>query len=178
MTTPTRARTLKPFTPEIAEQPDRLMAVASTTGDPNVVVQNVFPALYGAVYARKFALKKEGIEFKVEAVRGRFAGGVDFWQLPRAQWQAEWAIPVPEGTTEVVQKDPAVPVDVQTWRYGTVAQVLHVGTYAGETPTITKLLEFIEEQGWEIIGPHEEEYLTRPGPKAKTVIRYQVVRRT
>ena len=67
MTTPTRARTLKPFTPEITELPDRLMAVTSTTGDPNVVGQRAFPALYGAAYGRKFALKKEGIEFKVEA---------------------------------------------------------------------------------------------------------------
>lgn len=177
MTTPTRARTLKPFTPEIAELPDRLMAVTSTAGDPNLVGQTAFPALYGAAYGRKFALKNEGIEFKVEALRGRFAGGPDFWQAPRDQWRADWAIPVPEGTTEVVQKNPAVPVEVKTWRYGTVAQVLHLGTYADEMPTIVRLLEFIEAEGWEIIGPHEEEYLTRPGPKAKTVIRYQVARR-
>ncbi len=173
----TRTKSLKPFTPEIAELPDRLMAVASTTGDPNLVVQAAFPALYGAVYARKFALKKEGIEFKVEAVRGRFAAGVDFWQTPRDQWRAEWAIPVPDGTTEVVQKDPAVPVQVETWQYGTVAQVLHVGAYADETPTIQKLLDFIDDEGWQIIGPHEEEYRSRPGPNAKTVIRYQVARR-
>jgi len=172
-----QARSLKPFIPEIADLPDRLMAVVPTVGDPNVVGEKVFPALYGVAYERRFALKKQGLEFKVEALRGRFSGGVEFWRQPRDQWDAVWAIPLPEGTTEVKQKDPGVAVRIDTWRYGTVAQILHLGSYAEETPTIRKLLDFIEAEGWEVVGPHEEEYRSRPGPNAKTVIRYQVARR-
>jgi len=170
-------KTLRPFIPGIADLPDRLMAVVPTVGDPATVGQKVFPALYGAAYGLKFALREQGVVFTVEALRGRFAGGVDFWRTPRDQWQAVGAIPLAEGTTQVPQKDADVAVSIDTWRYGTVAQILHVGTYAEETPTIRRLLDFIETEGWEIVGPHEEEYRSRPGPTAKTVIRYQVARR-
>jgi hypothetical protein len=70
---------------------------------------------------------------------------------------------------------PEPPVVVETWDYGTVAQILHLGAYADEVPTIDRLHAFIAEQGYEIAGPHEEEYLSRPGAKEqKTRIRYQV----
>ena len=169
---------LKPFVPEIAELPDTSMAVVHAVGDPTEVVQKVFPALYGATYGLKFALKKDGVAYKIEPPRARWFGGPDWATLPRDEWESAWAIPVPEGTTELVQKDPATPVVVETWEYGTVAQVLHVGTYADETPTIELLHTYIGQQDYEIAGPHEEEYLSRPDAKEpKTVIRYQVRRR-
>jgi hypothetical protein len=166
---------MKPFEPQLVELPSRPMAVVHTVGDPAEVGAKVFPALYGAVYTLKFALKKEGAEFKVEPPRARWLGGPEWASLPREEWKAEWAIPVPEGIAEVVQKDAGTPVTVETWDYGTVAQVLHIGTYAEEEPTIVKLHDYIAEQGYEICGPHEEEYVSRPGAKQqKTVIRYQV----
>jgi hypothetical protein len=64
---------------------------------------------------------------------------------------------------------------VETWAYGTVAQVLHLRPYDQEQPTIEKLHQFIAEQGYELAGPHEEEYLSRPDAKVvKTLIRYPV----
>lgn len=168
-------RKMKPFVPEITEAPPRTMAVARTTGDPTEVGARVFPALYGAVYPLKFALKKQGVEYKMEPPRARWFGGPDWATLPREEWKAEWAIPVPEGTTDLIQKDPEIPVTVETWDYGTVAEVLFIGAYADEEPTIRALHAFIDEQGYEIAGPHEEEYQSQPNAKApKTVIRYQV----
>ncbi|MCJ7769173.1 MAG: GyrI-like domain-containing protein, partial [Dehalococcoidales bacterium] len=62
-----------------------------------------------------------------------------------------------------------------TWQYGMVAQILHLGSYSEEGPNIERLHGFIEESGYEIAGPHEEKYLTRPDAKAvKTIIRYEV----
>lgn len=166
---------MKPLIPEIAEMPAQTMAVVHTVGDPGEVGQRVFPALYGAVYPLKFALKKQGVEFKVTAPRARWFGGPGWATLPREEWRAEWAIAVPEGTSELTQKDPETPVTVETWEYGTVAQVLYIGSYAEETETILALHAFIDEQGYEIAGPHEEEYQSRPDAAApKTVIRYQV----
>ena len=151
------------------------MAVVRSVGDPTEVGENVFNALYGAVYKLKFALKKEGVEFKVEAPRARWFAGEGWRDVPREQWEAAWAIPVPEDTAELFQKDPDTPVTLETWEYGTCAQILHLGTYAEEEPTIDRLHEFIAESGYRIAGPHEEEYLTRPGAKVqKTVVRYQV----
>jgi hypothetical protein len=168
---------MKPFTPQIAELPSMTMAVAHTVGDPTIVGQQAFPALYGAAYKLKFALKKDGIEYKVPPPVARWYGGPDWAMQPREKWEAAWAIPIPDGTTELVQKDPETPVVIETWEYGTVAEILHIGSYAEEAPTIEQLHSFIAEQGYEICGPHEEEYQSRPEAKnPKTVIRYQVRR--
>lgn len=166
---------MKPFVPEIAERPAETMAVVHVKGDPEAVVQRVFPALFGAAYSLKFALKKQGVSFKVTAPRARWLGGPDWATIPRDEWVSEWAIAIPDGTTELVQKDPETPVTIETWEYGTVAQVLYIGAYSDETETIKKLHAFIDEQGYEIAGAHEEEYQSRPEAKEpKTVIRYQV----
>jgi hypothetical protein len=167
---------LKVNQPVITEMPAATMAVVHTVGEPTEVGQRAFPALYGAAYGLKFALKKAGgPEYKVPPSRARWFGGPEWVTLPREEWKAAWGIELPEGTTEVVQKDPETPVVIERWEYGTVAEVLHIGTYAEETPTIELLHAFIAEQGYEIAGPHEEEYQSRPGAKnQKTVIRYQV----
>jgi len=166
---------LKVDQPALGEMPALTMAVVHSVGDPADVGPTVFNALYGAVYALKFALKKEGVEYKVAPVRARWFSGSGWKLVPRDQWEAAWAIPIPDGTTELRQKDPETPVEIETWEYGRIAEVLHVGTYAEEEPTIDLLHAFIAEQGLTIAGPHEEEYLTRPDVKRpKTVIRYQV----
>jgi hypothetical protein len=68
-----------------------------------------------------------------------------------------------------------VEVALETWPYGTIAQILHIGAYDQETPTIERLQRFIEESDYEISGDHEEEYLTSPDAKVvKTIIRYPV----
>ena len=169
---------MKPFVPEFAEMPAVTMAVVHTVGDPTVVGATVFPALYGAVYSLKFALKKQGVDYKVGPPCARWFGGADWMTIPREKWEAAWAIPIPESTTELVQKDQKTPVTIEPWEYGSVAQILHVGTYAEEEPTIRQLHDFIAAEGYEIAGPHEEEYLSSPASKApKTVIRYQVRKR-
>jgi len=167
---------MKPLKPELIEMPSQKMAVVTSKGDPNVVGEQVFPALYGSVYTLKFDLKKRGLEtFKVAGMRARWP---DAHLLPKDQWTAHWALPVPNDTTELPQKQPDTEVKLETWDYGTVAQVLHIGPYSEEGPTIEILHKFINESGYEIAGPHEEEYLTSPKAKViKTIIRYQVRRK-
>ncbi len=79
---------------------------------------------------------------------------------------------------DITQKDPEKPVKVEVWPGGTYAQILHLGGYVEEAPTIATLHKFIEEQGIEmkdVIGLHEEEYLTKPDAKVvKTIIRYRI----
>lgn len=170
---------LKVNQPVIAERSAAKMAAVHTVGEPAEAAARAFPALYGAAYGLKFALKKAaGPEYKVPPLRARWFGGPEWATTPRSEWKAVWGIEIPEDTIEVPQKDPETPVAIERWEYGTVAEVLHHGTYAEEVPTINLLHAFIAEQGYEICGPHEEEYLTRPDAKVpKTVIRYQVRRR-
>jgi len=159
--------------PQIVVMPDQTMAAVRGRGAPADVFPKIMPALFGAVYSLKFDLKKKGLEgFKVGALRARYP---DAESKAKKDWAIVAGIPVPEGTTGVIQKMSDVPVSVETWKYGTVAQVLHLGSYAQETESIERLRRFIAEQGYKIAGDHEEEYLTRPEAKApKTIIRYAV----
>ena len=164
---------MKPLMPELVEMPPRKMAVVTSKGDPNLVGEHVFKPLYGSVFTLKFDLEKRRVEtFKVEPPRARWP---DAHLVPKDQWTAHWALPVPDDTEVLPEKEPATPVRLETWDYGTVAQILHVGPYSEEGPTVALLHKFIDESGYEIAGCHEEEYLTRPDSKVvKTIIRYQV----
>jgi hypothetical protein len=159
--------------PSLVEMPAEKMAVVRSVGDPNEVGAQVFPALFGAVFTLKFkVLKPRGVEFKVGAPRARWP--LPF-ETPREQWIGLWGIPVPDEVDELPQTVPGVPVDLETWEYGTVAHILHLGSYADEEPTIARLHAFIAESGHEMAGAHEEEYLSRPDAKnMKTVIRCPV----
>jgi len=166
-------RLLNAGEPKITHCPSDTVAEVKSVGDPNVVGEKVFGALYGAVYGLKFQLRKEGKEdFKVTGLKGRYP---DAHLVPKDQWTIYWALPIPEGTTNLPQKPSEYDVKVRTWEYGTVAEILHIGPYTEEGPSVEKLHKFIEDSGYEIAGPHEEEYLTRPTAKVvKTIIRYQV----
>jgi hypothetical protein len=152
------------------------VATVTTRGDPSKMGGRAMPALYGSVYMLKSQRKKAGKDFKVGASRARWP---DADRVSKNEWTGIWALPVPEDTIEIPQKIPEIPVELQTWEYGTVAQIVHVGSYSTEKKTIEKLHKFIEDEGYEIIGVHEEEYLTKPGAKVqKTIVRLPVRKKT
>ena len=162
--------------PQILEMPPQKMAVVYAKGAPDKVFPEFMPALYGSVYTLKFDLKKKGMPtFKVSGLRARYP---DAHLVPMEGWTHIIGLPVPEDTTSLPQKVPGIEVKVETWGYGTVAQILHLGAYDQEEPTVERLHKFIEESGYAIAGVHEEEYLTRPDAKVvKTIIRYPVKRK-
>lgn len=159
--------------PQILEMPPQKMAVVRAKGTPDKVFPELMPALYGSVFTLKFNLKKQGLPtFKVSGLRARYP---DAHLVPKDEWTHIIGLPIPENITSLPQKVPNVQVKIETWEYGQVAQILHLGPYDQEYPTIERLHQFIEEEGYEIAGMHEEEYLTRPDAKVpKTIIRYPV----
>ena len=159
--------------PQLVEMPAQRMAAVRGVGSPDQVFPQLMPALYGSVYTLKFDLKKRGLEtFKVLPPRTRYP---DAHFVPKNQWTHIVGIPIPEDTAELPQKVAGLEVKIETWEYGTVAQMLHLGPYSEEEATIERLQRFIAESGYEIAGTHEEEYLSRPDAKVpKTIIRYQV----
>ena len=159
--------------PVILEMPSQKMAVVRGKGSPDKVFPRIFPALFGSVYTLKFDLKKRGLEsFKVSPPRARYP---DAHLQPKEEWLIIAGIPVPENTASLPQKEPGTEVKLETWEYGTVAQILHLGPYDRETESIERLQQFITANGYEITGPHEEEYLSKPDAKViKTLVRYQV----
>lgn len=160
--------------PKIISMAPQKMAVVTTVGDPNTAAELGMKALYAAVYKLKFSLKKEGTEFKVEPLRARWP---DAHLVSKDQWTALWALPIPESTQSLIQKIPGIEVRIETWYYGEVAQILHLGPFATEGPTVARLHAYIEESGWKINGIHEEHYLTRMDAKEqRTLIRYPVIK--
>ena len=161
--------------PRLVTLPTMTMAVVTTHGDPNVVGPTAMKALYGAVYKLRFALKKQDTELKVGPLRARWP---DAHLGPRSEWTGIWGLPLPDGTSAVEPKEPGIPVGVEVWEYGETAEILHTGPFSEETPTTERPHRFIAEQGYEIAGLHEEEYLTRlDAPRQRTIIRYPVRRR-
>lgn len=162
--------------PRILEMPSQKMAVVRAIGAPDKVFSEIMPALYGSVYALKFDLKKKGMPtFKVSPPRARYT---DAHLVPKEEWTVALGVPIPEDATSLSQKVPGVEVKIETWDYGTVAQILHLGPYDQEKPTVERLHRFIKESRFEIAGVHEEEYLTTPEAKViRTIVRYPVRRK-
>lgn len=163
--------------PQILEMLPQKMAVVYGKGVPDKVFAELMPALYGSVYTLKFDLKKRGLPtFKVSPPRSRYPDGL---LVPMDEWTIITGVPVPEDTETLPQKVPGVEVRLETWQYGTVAQILHLGGYDQERPTVERLQRFIADSGYEIAGVHEEEYLTKPDAKVvKTIIRYVVKKKS
>ena len=159
--------------PQVLEMPSQKMAVVHAKGTPGNVFSEFMPALYGSVYTLKFDLKKKGLPtFKVSGLRARYP---DAHLAPKEEWTIIIGLPIPEDTTSLPQKVPAIEVKIEQWQYGTVGQILHLGPYDQEYATVERLHRFIEDSGYEIAGVHEEEYLTSPDAKViKTIIRYPI----
>ncbi|MFC2060047.1 GyrI-like domain-containing protein [Chloroflexota bacterium] len=159
--------------PQILEIPSQKMAVVHAKGAPDKVFAEMSPALYGSVFTLKFDLKKKGLPtFKVSGLRARYP---DVHLVPRDEWTIIIGLPIPGDITSLPQKVTNAEVKVESWEYGTVAQILHLGPYDQEQATVERLRQFIKDSGYEIAGIHEEEYLTRPDVKVpRTIIRYTV----
>lgn len=167
--------------PSIVEMGPQKVLQVEATGDPNVVGRKAFGLLMKA-YFRLKGVPKGGPTFQAPRARWLLAAG-----QPIAAWRGFYGMPVPDAVEKVpeVGRPEGLTVDLTTWDYGSVAQVLHVGRYDAEADTVQNLHDFVRTQGYEVTGLHEEEYLRGPGMLFKgnpdrylTVIRYPVKRVT
>jgi len=88
---------------------------------------------------------------------------------------------VEEAKAKTAKKNPSdavTRVRLERFAEGRAAQVMHVGPYSAEGPTIERLHSFIAEQGYVRAGKHHEVYLSDPRraapEKMKTIIRQPV----
>ena len=168
-------------------------------GDPNTseAYHQALEALYGVAYTLKFSLKKADPErdFKVAPLEGLWwaddaAPTMAELQRDRDGWNWTMMIAVPDAVTaeEVAaaaeaaarkRELPAAPLlRLERFEEGLAAQIMHVGPYAEEAPTIERLHEWAAAQGYELRGRHHEIYLGDPRRTAperlKTVLRHPV----
>jgi len=152
--------------PQINKMSRQNMLVVEAKGDPNLVAQDAFSLLFKTFFSLK------GVQ--MSAPRARW---LNLFTDPKEEWVGLYGLPLPESITELPSEIEGVRIEY--WDYGEVAEILHLGPYNEETPTIKKLHEFIQEKGYQIAGPHEEVYLKGPGMASDpsgywTIIRYQV----
>jgi effector-binding domain-containing protein len=153
--------------PHTFELMDQRMATVMTEDRDRRGAEDVVKALYASV--RELQKKHD---FEIEPLRARWpADG----RGHRPKGVAMWGLPIPVEVDDMPQVSEDYRVRLETWEYGTVAEVLHEGSHAEENRTVDKLRRYIDDQNLEIIGPHEEEYLTPPGAAVpKILIRYRV----
>ncbi len=163
-------------------------------GDPNdnPAFQEGMEALYGMAYTIKFALKPQGIEYVVPPSEGLWwmEDMSEFSQETKDRWQWTLMIMQPDEVTQEIvaaaqgelarKKDPPALSRLRYERYheGLSVQIMYLGAYADEVPTIARMHEFIRENGYDFNGKHHEIYLGDPRrtapEKLKTVIRQPV----
>ena len=184
-------------TPALVVVPEHAFLMVDGRGDPNVSVEyrDAVSALFTVSYTARFALKRAGVlDYGVMPLEGLWWGPGDssFSTADRSAWEWTAMILQPDELTDEVLADAkasaaakrALPalgrLRLDRFAEGHAAQVLHVGPYSAEEPTIAALHAFIAAQGLEPTGKHHEIYLGDPRrsapEKLKTVIR-QPVRR-
>ncbi len=163
-------------------------------GDPNTSqeFQAATQALYAAAYTLKFMVKQGplAIDYPVMALEGLWqADTTDLRELfaNRDQWRWTLMIMQPDVVTptlldeakEKAHKKHEIPaldkIRLECFDEGQAAQIMHIGPYSAELPTIEMLHHFIADSRHAPCGRHHEIYLGDPHrtapEKLKTVIR-------
>jgi len=147
--------------------------------------------LYGLAYTIKFMVKKGDpqIDYGVMPLEGLW--WMDDMSLFTVENKDEWKwtmmIMQPEFITRAIfdkgmeelirKKNPTniTQVRFEPYQEGRTAQIMYIGPYADEAPTIAKLHDYIHDEGYKLSGKHHEIYLSDPRrckpEKLKTVIR-------
>ena len=178
---------------EIVEVPKMNFLMVDGEGDPNKAksFSDAIEALYPVSYTLKFMVKKGemGIDYGVMPLEGLWwaddmsaftSGNKDAWKWTVMIMQPEFITPkmveAAIGEVEKRKNPVALPlVRFETFHEGKCAQIMHIGPFSEEGPTIEKVHQFIEEQGSQRVGKHHEIYLSdirRAAPeKWKTIVR-------
>ena len=161
-------------------------------GDPNTSpgYARAIEALFSASYTTKFAVKRGdlGVDYGVMPLEGLW--WADDWSVftttDRSRWKWTMMIHQPgfvpeevvhQAIHDVISKkglEAAKKLRLEEFHEGRCAQILHVGPFSEEGPTIERVHEFIGARSAKR-GKHHEIYLSdirRPAPaKWKTILR-------
>ena len=155
------------------------------------------PGLYATAWTLRFALKRRGPVTKVGPLEGLWwtsdgARDLDaiFGDADRTTWRWTLMIALPEEAADdevetalaaglaKLDEPFASALRIETFAEGRAAQVLHLGPYADERPTIEALHAAIAAAGLRPAGRHHEIYLGDPRrgapEKVRTLLRQPV----
>jgi hypothetical protein len=180
----------------IVDVPEMNFLMIDGHGDPNTApaYQAALEALYGVAYSVKFILKEdpEIDDYVVPPLEGLWwvedmdqftMDDKDAWSWTMMIMQPPWVTPdhVEEARAETRRKKdlPALSsLRFAPYHEGLSVQILYVGPYDEEGPTIARMHAYAKEQGYTLRGKHHEIYLSDPRRTAperlKTVIRQPI----
>ena len=183
--------------PGLVEVPLFQYLMLDGAGDPNFSAEyhQGIETLFSLSYTLKFSLKKAGIvDYSVAPLEGLWwvTEGELFSQADKSNWFWTILIMQPEPVTPEMVAQAAGEVEkkkglaqvrqvrLDNFEEGLCAQIMHIGPYSAEGPTIAKLDQFILQNGYRKNGKHHEIYLGDPRrsapEKLKTIIRQPVTR--
>jgi len=164
-------------------------------GDPNTAVEyhQALEALYSLAYTIKFACKKQlDTDYVVPPLEGLWwtPNMAEFSMDAKEAWQWTMMIMQPAPVTaelvaaslaEAQRKKPSPALDkirFEAYHEGLCVQIMHIGPYEAEAPTIARLHAYAADHGYALAGKHHEIYLGDPRrttpDKLKTVLRQPV----
>jgi hypothetical protein len=164
-------------------------------GNPNTCPDypQAIEALYGVCYTMKFTFEKGHPihAARVMPLESQWwtKSGLDL-NLSKDEWNWTAMIMQPEVITRQAveaaieelrkKKNPAAlpKLRFESFDEGRSVQIMHIGPYSAEKPTIERMHSFAAEQGYKLRGKHHEIYLGDPRKtkpeKLKTVVRQPV----
>ena len=178
---------------EIVDVPQMNFLMIDGEGDPNTSAeyQDNVEALYSLAYALKFMVKRGdlAIDYAVLPLEGLW--WVDDMSQFSVEKKDDW-----KWTMMIMQPDVVTPrlfyeafdqvkkkkdsaglqkIRFESFSEGKAAQIMHIGPFTEEGPTVERVHAFIEEEGCKRRGKHHEIYLSdirKAAPeKWKTIIR-------
>jgi hypothetical protein len=180
----------------IVDVPPMQFLMVDGHGDPNTApaYQEAVEALYAVGYGVKFASKRElDRDYVVPSLEGLWWAEdmQTFLSRDKSSWDWTMMIMQPEWVTAAMVEAATVraregkdrpalaKLRLETYHEGLSVQILHLGSYDDEAPTIARMhAEFMPAQGLAPAGKHHEIYLSDPRRVAperlKTVLRQPV----
>jgi hypothetical protein len=168
-------------------------------GDPNTSQEykDAVEALYTVAYTLKFMVKRgeSKIDYGVMPLEilwwvddmSQFnEARKDLWKWTAMVMQPKFIIKdmLNEAFDQATRKKnlPALSkMRSAKFREGLAAQIMYIGSYSDEGPTIKKIHKYISENGYELKGKHHEIYLSDPRrsaqEKLKTIIKQPMQKR-
>lgn len=154
--------------------------------------QQATEALFPLAYGIKKICKLQGKDFGVPSLEGLWwtESNKPATEVPRSEWHWKLMIRMPDfadkemfktALAEVMKKkkNPLLNnVSFEKLNEGKCVQILHIGAYSDEQPTIDLMYDFMKKQNLKHNGLHHEIYLSDPRKTKpellKTIIRQAV----
>lgn len=181
---------------EIVQAPKMNFILIDGQGNPNTSLEfkRAAEVLFSLAYAMKFMVKKGsiGIDYGVLPLEGLWwvDDMSEFDVSKKDEWKWTLMIMQPtyvskesfkaacEQVTRKKKLEGLEKVRFDSFTEGESAQIMHIGPFEDEGPTIKKLHDFVREQGYHLQGKHHEIYLSdirKAAPeKWKTIVRQSI----